>query len=71
MELISEDILSKKCHINMGPILNIYRVTFVIVYVNKFHSRISVLSEIVRIRTTPSVLRKVNSIQTSILYRNK
>jgi hypothetical protein len=30
MELISEDILSKKCHINMGPILNIYRVMFVI-----------------------------------------
>jgi hypothetical protein len=28
--LISEDILSKKCHINLGPILNIYRVTFVI-----------------------------------------
>jgi hypothetical protein len=30
MELISEDILSKKCHINLGPILNIYRVTFLI-----------------------------------------
>jgi hypothetical protein len=30
MELISEDILSKKCHINPGPILNIYRVTLVI-----------------------------------------
>jgi hypothetical protein len=30
MELISEDILSKKCHINLGPILKIYRVTFVI-----------------------------------------
>jgi hypothetical protein len=30
MELIYEDILSKKCHINLGPILNIYRVTFVI-----------------------------------------
>jgi hypothetical protein len=30
MELISEDILSKKCHINLGPILSIYRVTFVI-----------------------------------------
>jgi hypothetical protein len=30
MELISADILSKNCHINMGPILNIYRVTFVI-----------------------------------------
>jgi hypothetical protein len=30
-ELISEDILSKKCHINLGPVLNIYRVTFVIV----------------------------------------
>jgi hypothetical protein len=29
-ELISEDILSKKCHINLGPIPNIYRVTFVI-----------------------------------------
>jgi hypothetical protein len=24
MELISEDILSKKCHINLGPILNFY-----------------------------------------------
>jgi hypothetical protein len=30
MELISEDILSKKCHINLGPMLNIYRATFVI-----------------------------------------
>jgi hypothetical protein len=30
MELISEDILSNKCHINLGHILNIYRVTFVI-----------------------------------------
>jgi hypothetical protein len=30
MELISEDILNKKCHINLGPILNIYRVTIVI-----------------------------------------
>jgi hypothetical protein len=30
MELVSEDILSKKCHINLGPILNIYRDTFVI-----------------------------------------
>jgi hypothetical protein len=30
MELISEGILSKKCHINLGPMLNIYRVTFVI-----------------------------------------
>jgi hypothetical protein len=30
MEFISEDILSKKCHINLGPILSIYRVTFVI-----------------------------------------
>jgi hypothetical protein len=29
MELISEDILSKKCHINLGPILDIYRVTIV------------------------------------------
>jgi hypothetical protein len=29
MELISEDILSKMCHKNLGPILNIYRVTFV------------------------------------------
>jgi hypothetical protein len=28
MELISEDFLSKKCHRNLGPILNIYRVTF-------------------------------------------
>jgi hypothetical protein len=25
-ELISDDILSKKCHINLGPIHNIYRV---------------------------------------------
>jgi hypothetical protein len=30
MELISEDILSKKYHINLGSILNIYRVTLVI-----------------------------------------
>jgi hypothetical protein len=30
MELISEDILSKKCHINLGHILNIYRAMFVI-----------------------------------------
>jgi hypothetical protein len=29
MELISEDILSKEYHINLGPILSIYRVTFV------------------------------------------
>jgi hypothetical protein len=29
MELISDYILSKKCHINLGPILNIYRVTFI------------------------------------------
>jgi hypothetical protein len=28
-ELISDDILSKKCNINLGPIHNIYRVTFV------------------------------------------
>jgi hypothetical protein len=28
-ELTSHDILSKKCHINLGPMLNIYRVTFV------------------------------------------
>jgi hypothetical protein len=28
-ELISDDILSKKSHINLGPIHNIYRVTFV------------------------------------------
>jgi hypothetical protein len=28
-ELISDDILSKKYHINLGPILNNYRVTFV------------------------------------------
>jgi hypothetical protein len=30
MELISENILSKKYHINLGPILNIYRGTFII-----------------------------------------
>jgi hypothetical protein len=30
MELISEDILNKKCHINLGPILIVYRVTFII-----------------------------------------
>jgi hypothetical protein len=30
IELISEDISSKKCHMNLGPILNIYRVMFVI-----------------------------------------
>jgi hypothetical protein len=29
MEHISDDILSKKCHITLGPIHNIYRVTFV------------------------------------------
>jgi hypothetical protein len=29
MELISDDILSKKCHINLDPTINIYRVTFV------------------------------------------
>jgi uncharacterized membrane protein len=29
-ELIPDDILGKKYHINLGPILNIYRVTFVI-----------------------------------------
>jgi hypothetical protein len=29
MELISDDILSKKCHINLSPVPNIYRVTFV------------------------------------------
>jgi hypothetical protein len=28
-KLISDDILSKRCHVNLGPILNIYRVTFV------------------------------------------
>jgi hypothetical protein len=28
-ELISDDILSKECHINLGPILDIYRITFV------------------------------------------
>jgi hypothetical protein len=28
-ELISDDILSRKYHINLGPIHNIYRVTFV------------------------------------------
>jgi hypothetical protein len=28
-ELISDDILSKKCHKNLGPIHNIYRVPFV------------------------------------------
>jgi hypothetical protein len=29
MELICDDILSKKCHINLCPIPSIYRVTFV------------------------------------------
>jgi hypothetical protein len=29
IELNYEDILSKKCHINLGPNLNIYRVTFI------------------------------------------
>jgi hypothetical protein len=28
-ELIYDEILNKKCHINLGSILNIYRVTFV------------------------------------------
>jgi hypothetical protein len=36
MELISEDILSKNCHINLSPTLNIYRVTFVIGIFSKF-----------------------------------
>jgi hypothetical protein len=29
MGLISDDVLSKKCHVNLGPILNIYRFTFI------------------------------------------
>jgi hypothetical protein len=29
MELITDNIFSKKCLINMCPILNIYRVTFI------------------------------------------
>jgi hypothetical protein len=37
MELISEDILSKKCHINPGPIHNIYRVTLVIGFFFNFN----------------------------------
>jgi hypothetical protein len=36
MELISHDILSKKCHINLGPILNIYKVTFIFGIFSKF-----------------------------------
>jgi hypothetical protein len=28
-ELIFDDILSRKCHTNLGPILHIYRVTFI------------------------------------------
>jgi hypothetical protein len=37
MELISEDVLSKKCHINLRPVLNIYRVTtFVIGMFSEF-----------------------------------
>jgi hypothetical protein len=35
-ELISDDILSKMCHINLGHILNIYRVTFVFGFPSKF-----------------------------------
>jgi hypothetical protein len=35
-ELISDDILSKKCHINLGLILNIYRVTFLFGFFSKF-----------------------------------
>jgi hypothetical protein len=37
MQLISEDILSKKCHINLGLILSINRVTFVIVIFLNFN----------------------------------
>jgi hypothetical protein len=35
-ELISDDFLSKKCHINLGPILSIYRVTFLFGFFSKF-----------------------------------
>jgi hypothetical protein len=41
MELISEDILSKKCHLNLGPILNIYRDTFVIGIFLNFNYKIT------------------------------
>jgi hypothetical protein len=35
-ELISDDILSKKCHINLAPLLNIYRVIFIFGFFSKF-----------------------------------
>jgi hypothetical protein len=40
-ELISDDILSKKCDINPGPILNIYRVTFVFGFFLNFHFNVN------------------------------
>jgi hypothetical protein len=39
-ELIS-DILRKKCHINLGHIFNIYRVTFVFGFFSKFQFNVN------------------------------
>jgi hypothetical protein len=40
-ELISDDILSKKCHINLGPIHNIYRVTFIFGFFLNFNFNVN------------------------------
>jgi hypothetical protein len=40
-ELISDDILSKKWHINLGSILNIYRVTFVFGFYLNFNFNVN------------------------------
>jgi hypothetical protein len=40
-ELIPDDILSKKCHMNLCPILNIYRVTFVFGFLLNFSFNIN------------------------------
>jgi hypothetical protein len=40
-ELISDDILSKKSHINLCPIFNIYRVTFVFGFFLNFNFNVN------------------------------
>jgi hypothetical protein len=40
-ELISDDILSKKCHINLGSVINIYRVTFVFGFFLNFNFNVN------------------------------
>jgi hypothetical protein len=40
-EVISDDNLSKKCHINLGSILSIYRVTFVFGFFLNFHFNVN------------------------------